>query len=610
MSLCGNNNPCPDLITGQKCGITYTGARYVPLFADPAQWDNTKTYEPLTIVLNEGNSYTSKTFVPIGVDISNEKYWALTGNYNAQVEAYREEVRQLKGKVEIRVIKYLNVSSMLADVNLVTGDVVLTAGYYTPNDLGGAMYTIVSTIPSGFYETLSNGLYAELIINDFIRPEMIGANGDGVTDDTSYFTKIFSNEQVKIVLDKEYLVTNNVISCEWTNIDIDGNGTIYWNNSAGTSLIDIKDINKYFSIKNVNIIAKNTGGYVFNIHASSTIDPEGGVLKPLFNNIRFNGKVDYVFFISGNRQCDRMLVSNCTFEAFLNFYKSTNKESVANTFTSCSFFSSNANTIYFEFSVCYDEFTVENCSFSIYVSNQTLIKTTEVSQDYKYNFVRNRYEFYTGTSESFTLIEAKNGMFTFKDSTMFGAGTAVPALIMNFTENSVACIKNCKFDQVTINVGESTGSVVPVYSRFIEFDGCQFQKNPIITYATNYVKRVIFRCCEFPSLKGITYNAYSDFKGSNLCGDLSLIRLLPFNNYPTLPPKLAVERIVLYKTFATSNLTINYTINGTQYPVTFADGANTSTFIDFKGVIESFSSDNNTAAIYITLISGAEMLNL
>lgn len=100
MSLCGNNNPCPDLITGQKCGITYTGARYVPLFADPAQWDNTKAYEPLTIVLNEGNSYTSKTFVPVGVDISNEMYWALTGNYNAQVEAYRQEVKNLKNEYD------------------------------------------------------------------------------------------------------------------------------------------------------------------------------------------------------------------------------------------------------------------------------------------------------------------------------------------------------------------------------------------------------------------------------------------------------------------------------------------------------------------------------
>ena len=68
----------------------YIGARYVPLFADPAEWDNTKTYEPLTIVLHEGNSYTSRQYVPTGIDINNNAYWALTGNYNAQVEAYRQ----------------------------------------------------------------------------------------------------------------------------------------------------------------------------------------------------------------------------------------------------------------------------------------------------------------------------------------------------------------------------------------------------------------------------------------------------------------------------------------------------------------------------------------
>lgn len=70
----------------------YIGARYVPLFAEPAQWDKTKQYEPLTIVMNAGNSYTSRQFVPAGIDISNDAYWALTGNYNAQVEQYRQEV--------------------------------------------------------------------------------------------------------------------------------------------------------------------------------------------------------------------------------------------------------------------------------------------------------------------------------------------------------------------------------------------------------------------------------------------------------------------------------------------------------------------------------------
>ena len=68
----------------------YIGARYVPLFADPAEWDNQRTYEPLTIVIHHGNSYTSRQYVPVGIDINNTDFWALTGNYNAQVEQYRK----------------------------------------------------------------------------------------------------------------------------------------------------------------------------------------------------------------------------------------------------------------------------------------------------------------------------------------------------------------------------------------------------------------------------------------------------------------------------------------------------------------------------------------
>lgn len=63
----------------------------MPLFADPIDWDRTKTYEPLTIVYHQGNSYTSRQSVPAGVNITDTTYWALTGNYNAQIEQYRKE---------------------------------------------------------------------------------------------------------------------------------------------------------------------------------------------------------------------------------------------------------------------------------------------------------------------------------------------------------------------------------------------------------------------------------------------------------------------------------------------------------------------------------------
>lgn len=77
----------------------YVGARYVPLFAEPLEWDNTKTYEPLTIVYHNGNSYTSKQYVPADIEITNTHYWALTGNYNAQIEQYRDEVQRYDARI-------------------------------------------------------------------------------------------------------------------------------------------------------------------------------------------------------------------------------------------------------------------------------------------------------------------------------------------------------------------------------------------------------------------------------------------------------------------------------------------------------------------------------
>lgn len=77
----------------------YVGARYVPVFADPLEWSSTQGYESLTVVLHEGNSYTSRQSVPVGIDISNTAYWAETGNYNAQIEAYRREVLAYDGRI-------------------------------------------------------------------------------------------------------------------------------------------------------------------------------------------------------------------------------------------------------------------------------------------------------------------------------------------------------------------------------------------------------------------------------------------------------------------------------------------------------------------------------
>ena len=72
----------------------YVGARYVPKIM--GEWDKNIPYEALSIVTYKGNSFTSKIPVPAKVDIGDETYWVCTGNYNTQIEEYRQEALEAK----------------------------------------------------------------------------------------------------------------------------------------------------------------------------------------------------------------------------------------------------------------------------------------------------------------------------------------------------------------------------------------------------------------------------------------------------------------------------------------------------------------------------------
>ena len=84
---------------------TYIGARYVPIIG--GMWNQQTEYEPLTIVMYQGSSYTSKTFVPKGTQIDNTTYWVRTANYDEQVEFYRSEVQQFKKDIDASEAEYI-----------------------------------------------------------------------------------------------------------------------------------------------------------------------------------------------------------------------------------------------------------------------------------------------------------------------------------------------------------------------------------------------------------------------------------------------------------------------------------------------------------------------
>ena len=89
---------------------------------------------------------------------------------------------------------FTNVATMKLATNLKDGDMVVTLGYYEPNDGGEAEYYITdSESLTDYQEELNSGLYATLIVeNDILNVKQLGAKADNTTDNTSVFNKALS----------------------------------------------------------------------------------------------------------------------------------------------------------------------------------------------------------------------------------------------------------------------------------------------------------------------------------------------------------------------------------------------------------------------------------
>lgn len=146
----------------------YIGARYVPIFI--GTWDNTQSYEPLSIVQYQGNSYTSRQYVPRGIQIANTDFWIQSGNYNAQVEAYRQEVWTFDNRITANTDAIANHNEAIEKLQAKTA---------------------------------------------YITPEQFGAIGDGIADDTAAFKAMLSSLQpydtVVIQSGKEYRITTGLV---------------------------------------------------------------------------------------------------------------------------------------------------------------------------------------------------------------------------------------------------------------------------------------------------------------------------------------------------------------------------------------------------------------
>lgn len=143
----------------------YVGARYVPKFSDPIAWDKQRAYEALEIVTYLGTSYTSKKPVPVGTEIDNEEYWVVTGNYNAQVEQYRQDVEKVKTEIAKTNTNLVNISKNIALNALPIRDFVNYYGANHTSDMTELLQTalnecslngIILFVPKGDYTIKSS----------------------------------------------------------------------------------------------------------------------------------------------------------------------------------------------------------------------------------------------------------------------------------------------------------------------------------------------------------------------------------------------------------------------------------------------------------------------
>jgi hypothetical protein len=215
----------------------------------------------LNEVINSQNS--------IITDFKNIVTWVNTQLENYTIQQLNEWLAD--GTLEGLLLNSLSITrsfktvAEMKETNLVNGNIAKTIGYNSVNDNGGAFYLITKSQPSGWYETLNNGLYAELILESEMTFSQFGLIPNTQTDQHDLFQNVFN-----------FLETNDVIIND-TNL--------YYIKAYGHNTESNLIIKSNTTIKNTTFKLMDTNDdftYMFGIYNASNI---------LFDNVTFDQNI-------------------------------------------------------------------------------------------------------------------------------------------------------------------------------------------------------------------------------------------------------------------------------------------------------------------------------
>lgn len=179
-----------------------------------------------------------------GEDTNNSKYWSTVAHQYANTISFKT---------------YDTVAQMKADTGLLDGGSCRTLGYYAVNDGGGALYKIHAVDPGTYCESLSNGLFAELISPNNIL--QYGVHNDGSVDNTALFNAAFETEDKIYIPEGTYRIDGYVFANSEKEVVLNGNAVFSKNTPAYSKNSTITSVDRFGKIGEVNAPTAISGQY-------------------------------------------------------------------------------------------------------------------------------------------------------------------------------------------------------------------------------------------------------------------------------------------------------------------------------------------------------------